>query len=200
MSLTHNYSVYGGGEIVGAKLGRRAFIRRKNQMYNVQLGNYSYVSGPYSYVRDCKIGNFSSIGRGCMIGLHNHKLDAITTSTILTSTRMGFISDVAKFDRVITTNIGNDVWIGANVLIIAGVKIGDGAIIGAGAIVTKDVEPFSVVAGVPAKFIRNRFDTQTINKLSKLQWWHWNDTDIRKHIDLFYDIKKFTEYFPNREN
>jgi acetyltransferase-like isoleucine patch superfamily enzyme len=196
MSLTHNYSVEGGGLVYSAKLGRKAFIRRKNQIYGVQLGDYSYISGPYSLVHDCRIGNFTSIGRGCMIGLHNHRLDAITTSTIITSKNMGFITSAPKSSSV-TTTIGNDVWIGANVMVIAGVKIGDGAIIGAGSIITKNVEAFSVVAGVPAKRVRWRFEPQVINKLKKLEWWYWPDAQIKEHINLFYDIEGFVEYFPD---
>lgn len=78
--------------------------------------------------------------------------------------------------------IGNDVWIGYDAVIMAGVKIGDGAIIGTRAVVTKDVEPYSIVGGVPAKEIRKRFATDIIEKLQNLQWWNWPVERIRESI------------------
>lgn len=78
--------------------------------------------------------------------------------------------------------IGNDVWIGYDAVILAGVTIGDGAIIGARAVVTKDVPPYTVVGGVPAKFIRKRFDDETIIKLLRLKWWNWTEEKIKDNI------------------
>lgn len=78
--------------------------------------------------------------------------------------------------------IGNDVWIGYEAIILAGVTIGDGAIIGARAVVTKDVLPYTVVAGVPAKPIKKRFDDKTISKLLDIQWWNWSDEKIAQNI------------------
>lgn len=79
--------------------------------------------------------------------------------------------------------IGNDVWIGCNVTIVRGVKIGDGAIIAAGSVVTKDVQPYTIVGGVPAKFIKHRFDVKSIARLMDLQWWDYGP-DIMKGINL----------------
>ena len=78
--------------------------------------------------------------------------------------------------------IGNDVWIGYDTVIMAGVRIGDGAIIGTRAVVTKDVEPYSIVGGVPAKEIRKRFAPEVITRLLELQWWNWPDEKIRNVI------------------
>jgi acetyltransferase-like isoleucine patch superfamily enzyme len=82
------------------------------------------------------------------------------------------------------TTIGNDVWIGNGAIIINGASVGDGAIIGAGAVVTKDVPPYSIVAGVPAKVIRMRFDDTTINRLLKIKWWNWSLDVIAQHEAL----------------
>ena len=78
--------------------------------------------------------------------------------------------------------IGNDVWIGYDAVIMAGVTIGDGAIIGTRAVVTKDVEPYSIVGGVPAKEIRKRFSPEVIKKLMEIQWWNWPIEKIRDAI------------------
>ena len=78
--------------------------------------------------------------------------------------------------------VGNDVWIGYEAVILSGVTIGDGAIIGARAVVTKDVPPYTIVAGVPARPIRKRFDEETIARLEQLRWWDWPEDEIRRHI------------------
>lgn len=83
--------------------------------------------------------------------------------------------------------IGNDVWIGYEAIIMQGVTIGDGAIIGTRAVVTKDVEPYAIVGGIPAKSIRKRFDDSTIQKLLKLQWWNWPATEVEAHMEEILD-------------
>ena len=83
--------------------------------------------------------------------------------------------------------IGNDVWIGYDAIIMAGVTIGDGAIIGTRAVVTKDVEPYSIVGGVPANEIRKRFSTDIIARLQELQWWNWDADIIRNSIKAIQD-------------
>lgn len=79
--------------------------------------------------------------------------------------------------------IGNDVWIGYEAVIMSGVTIGDGAIIGTRAVVTKDVPPYAIVGGVPAKLIRKRFSEDTVGKLLKLQWWKWEDEKVKHHLE-----------------
>ena len=91
--------------------------------------------------------------------------------------------------------IGNDVWIGANVSILPGVYIGDGAVIAAGAVVTKDVEPYAIVGGVPAKVIRYRFSPKEIYILLKIKWWDWSVEEVERNIELLYDPVKFIAAF-----
>ena len=89
-------------------------------------------------------------------------------------------------------NIGNDVWVGANAMIMSGVSIQDGAIIAAGAIVTKNVSPYTIVAGNPAKAVKKRFKNSQIKSLLRIQWWNWEEDKIRKYVSDFYsDIDKF---------
>ena len=91
--------------------------------------------------------------------------------------------------------IGNDAWIGYDAIIRAGVTIGDGAIIGTRALVTKDVEPYTIVGGIPAKPIRKRFDDETIAELERIRWWDWDEEKIKQNISLIQsgDIKKLSE-------
>ena len=89
--------------------------------------------------------------------------------------------------------IGNDVWIGSGALILGGVKIGDGAIVAAGAVVTKDVEPYSIVAGVPAKIIKYRFESSEIDFLKKFLWWDKPEDWIERNADIFENIQYFIE-------
>ncbi|NLL54785.1 MAG: CatB-related O-acetyltransferase [Clostridiales bacterium] len=87
------------------------------------------------------------------------------------------------------TRIGNDVWIGQNALIRGGVAIGDGAVIGMGAVVTKDVGPYEVWAGNPARLIKKRFDAETIRRLQELAWWDWPEEEIRQNAHFFGDVQ-----------
>ena len=91
--------------------------------------------------------------------------------------------------------IGNDVWIGRNVIIISGVKIGDGSVIGAGSVVTKDVPPYAIAAGNPAKIVRMRFDEETIKKLLKIEWWNWSLERVLANLPylLSNDIAEFVK-------
>jgi acetyltransferase-like isoleucine patch superfamily enzyme len=117
-----------------------------------------------------------------------HTLDKLSTSPIFTECRnsTGYQwTDVQTDNPFHRVKVGNDVWIGTGVMVMGGVTIGDGAVIGAGAIVTKDVPPYAVVAGVPAKIIRYRFPEDTIELLNKIKWWEKDETELKEHIVLF---------------
>lgn len=89
--------------------------------------------------------------------------------------------------------IGNDVWIGEGAVLIAGVTVGDGAVVAAGAVVTKDVPPYTVVGGVPAKIIKKRFSEEQIQKLEEFQWWNKDESWIQQNKECFDSIEKFEE-------
>ena len=164
---------------------------------NVKIGDYTYVNSNYTWAiidSNVEIGKYCSIGPGVTIAYGNHNFNYISTHPFLYNYDYGFIDkNLKKEDDDLKTLIGNDVWIGANANIKRGVKIGDGAIIGMNAVVTKDVPPYSIVAGVPAKIIKFRFSEDEIRFLCQVKWWNYSNNKIRDNIKLMYDIKKFIE-------
>lgn len=135
-----------------------------------------------------KIGKFCSIACGVkfMFASGNHKMSSLSTYTFPIFFEEWDL-DVKKitdaWDNKGDIIIGNDVWIGYEAVIMSGVTIGDGAIIGTRAVVTKDVPPYTIVGGVPAKPIRKRFSDDVISKLLEIQWWNWPESKIKQNID-----------------
>lgn len=144
---------------------------------DVEIGDYSYINSN-SYIEKCSIGKYCSISSGVYICPAEHKLKYITTHPIIKS------EDDRR--KVI---IGNDVLISLNSIILEGVTIGDGAVIGAGAVVTKDVAPYEIVGGVPAKHIAYRFEQNKIDYLQRIKWWNWGNEKIEENISWFRNEK-----------
>lgn len=131
------------------------------------IGSYNYI-GAYTQILNAKIGNYCSIAPGVKIGQSNHDLSCVSTSTYIAGGNHG----VTEFNSIDNpTIIQNDVWLAANVIVKQGVTIGTGAVIGAGSVVTKDVPPYEIWGGVPAKFIRKRFDDTITEELLESHWW-----------------------------
>jgi virginiamycin A acetyltransferase len=138
------------------------------------------------------LGGNISIGKYCQLGvdvaLHatNHPTSHLTTYI----NKSLFDGELKQFKQENKITIGNDVWIGHNVIIVGNVTIGNGAILAAGSVVTKNVLPYSIVAGVPAKEIRKRFSQKIIDEIETLQWWNLPETELEKIKPLFF--KDFT--------
>ena len=134
-----------------------------------------------------KIGKFCSVACGAkfLFTSANHTMKSLSTYPFpIFFEEWGLAGkDISNaWDNRGDIVIGNDVWIGYEAVILSGVTIGDGAIIGTRAVVTKDVPPYTIVGGVPAKPIRKRFDDETIKKLEEVRWWNWDDEKIRQSI------------------
>lgn len=149
----------------------------------LHIGAFSNTGGfaGEGTIRNCTIGRYCSIAKHVEIGLPQHPVDwlSISCRQYLSSyldMRKFTGSDVVTqdFEMMAHTTIGNDVWIGTHVVIMGGLTIGDGAIVAAGAVVTKDVPAYAIVAGVPARVIRYRFDEKTIDELLELKWWRYD--------------------------
>lgn len=163
------------------KIGNNVLINKS------EIGRYSYVS-ENCRISNCTIGRFCSIGPRVIAGAGKHPVNFLSTSPVWysTSRQTGTtFSDKNYFEESVPVTIGNDVWIGASAYISDGVKIGNGAIIGAGAVVTKDVAPYSIVGGVPAKELKKRFSNEKIDAIEKLRWWDWNEEKLTKNRKLF---------------
>lgn len=118
-----------------------------------------------------------------MAGNQGHNMEWISTFPFYFQANI-FKSSKNAFIKAGNTNIGNDVWIGSEAMIMPGVTIGDGAIIAARAVVTKDVQPYSVVGGNPATFIKTRFEQKEIAQLLTMKWWNWQEEKIKENMPL----------------
>ena len=170
-------------------------VYEKSKLKNVEMGKHSYI-GKNCIVSDAKIGQFCSIAGYSQIGGGMHPIDMVSTSPCFLSGRSSSGKNFAQihFETSDTVEIGNDVWIGAGCYIKAGIKIGNGAVVGAHAVVTKDVAPYSIVAGVPAREIRKRFDEKTIRQLSDIEWWNWSDDKLKEYGKDFDNPEKLIAY------
>jgi len=160
--------------------------------YNSDMGKYSYC-GYDCEIINAKIGNFTSIANNVVIGGANHAMDWVGMSPVFYEGRDSITKKFSKFklNDPKVCHIGNDVWIGRSSIVLSGVTISDGAVIGAGSVVTKDVPSYAIVAGNPAKFIRNRFDDETISKLIKISWWSFSDSKLQSIAHTYNDINLF---------
>lgn len=175
-----------------AVVNKTAAICSGVRFYRGKLGKYSYI-GNNSFVSDTDIGNFTSISTDCYIGGTSHPTDWVSTSPVFHKWENIMKKNFARheFEIFKRTTIGNDVWIGNRVMIKAGVKIADGAVVGMGSIVTKDIGPYEIWAGNPARLIRKRFDDETINKLLLSEWWNWDDKKIEKESNKMNKVRAF---------
>lgn len=185
---------------------KTSIIRRGCILDSSHIGRYCRVQ-INTKVAFADVGNFSAIGRDSVIGLGQHPTIYLTTNSIFYKKgSWGFHDDWCKeieFEENARISIGNDVWVGRNTMILDGVTIGDGAIVAAGSVVTKDVPPFAVVGGVPAKVIKYRFPPEMIERLLEIKWWALPDEEITRIKDLFHipnpTLEDLDRYFPKEK-
>jgi phosphonate metabolism protein (transferase hexapeptide repeat family) len=178
-------------------VGRCCEILGDTAIEYAEIGDYSYL-GPGCMVGDAQIGKFCAIAAQVRIGAPNHPMDRPSQHrftyvpeyyTALATRDHAFFRE-RRAARVL---IGNDVWIGHAVIVMPGITIGDGAVLAAGAVVTRDVAPYTVVGGVPARPIRERFNRTIAAQLSRIAWWDWPAETIFERLAEFQseDVEAF---------
>ena len=172
-----------GIDIRNCRFDQHVFVAHHAQIQDSYIGNHTSV-GRYDKIREADIGKYCSISWDVTIGAPTHPFKTVTNCAITYRKEYGVVDFDANLPQERTV-VGNDVWIGCDVTLISGVQIGDGAIIGAGAVVTKDVPPYEIWAGVPAKKIGVRFDEEIIKILEFIKWWDWSTEELSQCIDLF---------------
>ncbi|WP_429090579.1 CatB-related O-acetyltransferase [Aeromonas rivipollensis] len=199
-------------------VSRKSNFYRASLSSNIDIKEYTDVSfsevGFGSYLgRNCSIrysfiGKFCSIGDNVVVVSNNHPVKKYVSThpafhrpnhPLMKKLMMDFECDeiYPEFEKVylerFRTFVGNDVWIGSNVTIIEGVSIGDGAVIACGSVVTRDVEPYSIVGGAPAKLIKFRFNAEEIEALLHSRWWDWDLSRLKKLSSRFNNVSEFLE-------
>lgn len=187
--------------ILNSKIHKTSGVASGTQVINSSMGKCSFCGYDCSIV-NTDIGSFCSIACNCEIGGASHTLDWLSTSPVFNKHKEQIKTKYSYHDYNPLsgrTTIGNDVWIGAKVLIKSGVTVGHGAVIGMGSVVTKDVPPYEIWAGNPAKFIRKRFDDDTINDLLQIKWWDFEDGKLKKHAVYSNQVSAFIESVKNEK-
>lgn len=169
--------IHSTAQLKSVKLGRHADIGERVILREVTVGDFTYFerNGEGIYA---EIGKFCSIAANVRINALEHPMERLTTHKVSYRPNeyfryLGVDGEFRARRQAQRVIIGNDVWIGHGAVITPGIQIGHGAVIGANAVVTKDVSPYHVVGGVPAHFIRKRFDNGVIERLLELEWWNW---------------------------
>lgn len=181
-------TVHPTAQVVDAHLGAWTEIAEGVQFYRSTLGDYSYVM-ERTQVENSQIGKFCSIASDVRLNPGQHPLERPTSHHF---TYRAAAYDLGEDDADFfawrasrPTMIGHDVWIGHGVTVMGGVTVGTGAAIGSGAVVTRDVPPFAIVAGVPARVIRQRFPDDIAERLTHLEWWNWTHDQLRERLSDF---------------
>lgn len=180
--IKNHINIQKNTDIVNTNIEKYCHFSHDCSVRNSNIGLRSSI-GRYSIINNADIGKYCSISWFVTIGAISHPLDRLSTHAFTYRKQFGIADNDLTFDksRVI---IGNDVWIGCNAIIMPGITVGDGAVIGAGSVVTKNVEPYSIVVGNPAKEIKKRFKKDIIDKLMNLSWWNFSDDVLKSNINF----------------
>lgn len=189
MKLSHEPTIHPTATVERSTLGRWTEVGEGCSLVEVEFGDYSYIVGGGQAIY-AKIGKFANIAAVTRINPGNHPTWRASQHHFMyrASNYFADAEDEAEFfawRRSNAVTIGHDVWIGHGALVMAGASVADGAVVGAGAVVTKDVAPYTIVAGVPAKAIRPRFEGDIAERLQALAWWDWPHDALRHALPDF---------------
>jgi phosphonate metabolism protein (transferase hexapeptide repeat family) len=197
--LSETSTIHPTAYIEKSHLGVWTEIGEKCQIVESSLGDYSYI-GEWGNMIYTTVGKFCSIAAFVRLNPGNHPIERPTSHHLTYRPVMyGFANeDEAEFfawRRSHFVLVGHDVWIGHGAVVLPGVTVGNGAVIGTGAVVTKDVEPYTIVVGTPAKAIRQRFSDDVIERLESLQWWNWPRETLETRFADFRNMDVFLEKY-----
>jgi len=166
-------------DLVDVKLGCMTELGRRNLIRKSSIDQGTYT-GTNTIIKNAEIGKYCCISWNVSIGGGSHNYANVS---MYPPSKFKRVFNIPITNPVIAkrTRIGNDVWIGAGANIVSGIAIGDGSVIGAGSVVTHDVEPYSIVAGVPAREIKKRFSKEIIDMLERIKWWNWDSQTVYKY-------------------
>lgn len=178
--------------IINSTIDKTSRICSDSHVVNAIMGRYSYIGNSCTIV-NTQIGNFCSIADNCIIGGASHPIEWVSTSPVFHEGKNIMEKNFSEHSYNVSskTIIENDVWIGNNCLIKSGVKIENGAVIGMGSVLTKNVGPYEIWAGNPAKCIRKRFTNQIAEELLKSAWWEYDDEILAKHASSFNEVETY---------
>jgi phosphonate metabolism protein (transferase hexapeptide repeat family) len=183
------------------EFGNYVEIMGYNHLTETKMDDFSYIC-EYGQVIYTEIGKFANIASMCRINPGFHPMEWATVHHFTYRPgryNMKTEDDIDFFNwrRLQKVKIGHDTWIGHGVVIMPGVTIGNGAVVGSNSVVTKDVPPYTIVAGSPAKIIRKRFAKEISEVLEQIKWWDWDYETIKERINDFKDIRKFIGKYGN---
>nr|WP_320148042.1 CatB-related O-acetyltransferase [uncultured Anaeromusa sp.] len=188
--------IYPGANVdLASRFGNYVVLFTNAIVANSTIGDHTFVQKG-SMINNADVGKFCSIAKGVVVGPGQHPLHLISTHPSFYSAVQPVgknFSEREYFEPFKRTMIGNDVWIGQNAVLLDGVIIGNGAVIAAGAVVAKDVPPYAIVGGVPARIIKYRFQEPVIEKLLQMNWWEKESQWLQENALLFLDVKEFIE-------
>lgn len=192
-------SIHPTAVVVNCHLGAWTAIGPHSHLEETLFDDYSYTDGDASIIYS-EIGKFANIASHVRINPGNHPMARVTLHhSTYRRKKYGFgetdDESIFSWRRSKPCRIGHDVWIGHAATIMPGVTIGTGAVVGAGAVITKDVAPFEIVAGVPARTIRRRFSHDAIEKLLHIAWWNWDRKTLEERFADFNDLNLFLEKY-----
>jgi phosphonate metabolism protein (transferase hexapeptide repeat family) len=187
--LTEKPLVHEGSSLENVKLGAYAELGEGGYYENAELGDYSYT-GPYCFLQNAIVGKFANIAAAVRIGPTMHPMDRPTLHHFTYRRRLYGLADADDegffaWRESLVARIGHDTWIGHGAIIMPGVTVGDGAVVGSGAVVTKDVAPYAVVVGVPARRIKDRFAPQLAASMMRIKWWDWSHEQLKARLADF---------------
>lgn len=181
-------AIHTSASLRDCKVGRFCEVKERVLMRSSSLGDYSYVER-HSELIYTRTGRFCAIAADVRLNALNHPIDRVSQHKFTYRANEYFVGK--KLDQVFREQrmeegrvvLGHDVWVGHGAIVLPGVTIGTGGVIGAGAVVTHDVEPYAIVAGTPARFVRWRFDPEIAQRLLQLAWWDWSHDQLADAVD-----------------